>query len=86
MGVEVCRGDPKENIPGKVIVVPYDVGQIHATDFDLNKVRQSYIRNALKQAEGYHPQEMDLAFLAEDSKSSIEFVHETIHHTNPIPA
>jgi hypothetical protein len=86
MGVEVCRGDPKENIPGKVIVVPEDVGQIQATEYDLTKVRQSYIRNALKQAEGYIPQEMDLIFLAEDSKSSIEFVHETIHRTNAIPA
>lgn len=91
MGVEVRRGDPRGNIPGKVIVVPEHVGQIQATEFDLVKTRRSYIRNVLRQAEGYCPQKLDLAFLADDSKSSIEFVQETIgqatiDQTNLIPA
>ena len=84
-GVEVRVGNPKGNIPGKVIVIPEDVSQIQAIDFDLQKVRQSYIRNTLKEAEGYSPQDIDLAFMAEDSKSSIEFVRETIDFTRAIP-
>ena len=84
-GVEVCRGNPKNNIPGKLIVIPEDVGQIHTEDFDLTKIRQSYIRNTLKEAVGYFPEEMDIAFMAEDSKSSIEFVREIIDYSKAIP-
>ena len=84
-GVDVCRGNPKNNIPGKLIVIPEDVGQIHTEDFDLTKIRQSYIRNTLKEAVGYFPEEMDIAFMAEDSKSSIEFVREIIDYSKAIP-
>jgi hypothetical protein len=81
IGVEVCRGDPKENLPGKVIVIPECVSQVQTQDFDLMKTRQSYIRNTLKEAEGYLPEEMDIAFMAEDSRSSLDFVRKTVAHS-----
>ncbi len=56
MGVEVRSGDPTENAPGKVIVIPERPEQIQAKDFDVARMRKSYVRNALKQApEGYVP-------------------------------
>jgi cysteine synthase len=81
IGVEVCRGNPKENIPGKVIVIPENVGQVQTQDFDLIKTRKSYIRNTLKEAEGYLPEEPDIAFMAEDSRSSMDFVRETVDYS-----
>jgi len=79
-GIEVRRGNPKENIPGKTIVIPESVGQVEVEDFDIAKIRHSYIENALKMAKGYTPTEEDIQFLSEDSKSTIAYVRETLRH------
>ena len=71
MGVEVRSGDPRDNKPGTVIVVPERLDQIQASDFDVAHMRASYVRNALQAApEGYTPTSADIAFLAADSNSS----------------
>ena len=70
MGVEVRSGDPADNRPGEVIVIPERPEQIEAKDFDLEHMRRSYVRNALKAApEGYRPTADDIAFLAADTNS-----------------
>ncbi len=70
MGVEVRAGDPKNNVPGKVIVIPEGPEQIRAKDVDLAHLRRSYVRNALKAApKGYEPTADDIAFLAADTRS-----------------
>jgi hypothetical protein len=70
MGVGVCTGDPKNNVPGKVIVIPERPEQIQAKDFDVARMRTSYVRNALKNApEGYAPTADDITFLAADTNS-----------------
>src|SRR5450756_676065 len=45
MGVEVRAGDPADNVPGRLIVIPERPEQIRAKDFDLAKMRRSYVRN-----------------------------------------
>jgi len=78
-GVEVRLGDPKENKPGTAIVIPERLDQINATDFDLAKMRRSYVRNALKHAgEGYVATAEDIEFLAVDTNSDAETVERTI--------
>ncbi|PKQ38245.1 MAG: PLP-dependent lyase/thiolase [Actinobacteria bacterium HGW-Actinobacteria-1] len=78
-GVEVRAGDPAENVPGKSIIIPERPEQIRAKDFDLAKMRRSYVRNALSHApEGYVPTDADIAFLAEDTNSDAATVEETI--------
>lgn len=75
MGVEVRAGDPADNVPGKVIVVPEGPEQIRAKDVDLTHLRRSYIGHALGAApEGYRPTAADIAFLAADTKSDAEAV------------
>ncbi len=70
MGVEVRAGDPQDNKPGEVIVIPEGIEQIHADDFDVARMRKSYVRNALKNApEGYAPTDEDIDFLAADTNS-----------------
>jgi len=79
MGVEVRAGDPAENVPGKAIVIPERPEQIRAKDFDLARLRRSYIRNALSHAPGsYAPTAEDVAFLAEDTNSDAETVERVI--------
>jgi hypothetical protein len=75
-GIEVRRGDPKENIPGKSIVIPERAEQIRVEEMDLQKVRQSHIRNVLEVTKSYIPTEKDIQFIAEDSRSKVQFVRE----------
>ena len=73
-GIEVRRGYPKENVPGKTIVIPEDFSQITATEMDLNRMRRSYIRNALEKNKVKSVTERDIQFLAEDTKTDAAFV------------
>jgi cysteine synthase len=77
-GIEVRKGDPKENIPGKVIVIPERVQQMRIEEVDLNGIRRSYVKNVLEATKSYRPTENDIRFLAEDSKSSVEFIRKTL--------
>jgi cysteine synthase len=73
MGVDVRLGDPAENKPGTVIVIPERPEQIKANDFDLDRMRRSYIRNAVKAAPGdYVPTAADIEFLAADTNTDPE--------------
>lgn len=81
-GIEVRRGNPREDIPGKVIVIPESIDQIQVEEYDMEKVRRSYIKNAVEATKSYEPKQEDLLFLAEDSKSSVDFVRENIRLMN----
>lgn len=78
-GVEVRSGDPVESVPGRSIVIPKHPEQIRAKDFDMGKMRRSYVRNALAHAgEGYVPTSEDIEFLAADTHSDAESVEAII--------
>ena len=78
-GVEVRTGDPAENRPGTAIVIPERPEQVRAHDFDLARLRASYVRNALAHApEGYVPTDGDIVFLAEDTNSTPSTVEEIV--------
>ena len=78
-GVEVRLGDPKDNKPGQAIVIPEHPEQIEAVDFDLARMRKSYVRNALSHApEGYVPKAEDIEFLSADTNSDPATVEATI--------
>lgn len=67
-GIEVRRGDPTENVPGKAIVIPERLEQVWGKVQDMQRLRLSYLKNAAK----LHPvalwNENDIAFLAADLK------------------
>ena len=73
-GVEVRRGHPADNIPGKVIVIPEGINQFQVDELDLDKIRKSYLKKAIEMTKPYEPTQEDFQFLAEDCKSSIEYV------------
>jgi hypothetical protein len=80
--VELRRGDPKGNIHGKVIVIPDRVEQIRVEELDLNKIRESYVKHAIESMGVSQPTETDVVFLAEDSRSSTEFVRKVLNSLN----
>ncbi|MBW2100347.1 MAG: PLP-dependent lyase/thiolase [Deltaproteobacteria bacterium] len=75
MGIEVVRGNPKDNKPGKAIVIPQHPSQIQVVDVDLDRIRTSYLRNAFNSLpQGQAPSDRDMEFLAADTKSTQEYV------------
>jgi 2-amino-4-ketopentanoate thiolase beta subunit len=61
LGVEVRRGAPAENAPGRVIAIPESPEQLGVEDVDLDRIRRSFLRRV---AGGRRLSEEELAFLA----------------------
>lgn len=75
MGIEVRRGDPRDNQPGKAIVIPEHPRQLAVVDVDLDRLRQSYLRHALDSlSPEQRPTPTDVEFLAADTQSSSAYV------------
>lgn len=65
-GIVVKRGLPSEEVPGKSIVLPRTLDDIQASEIDMEKMRQSYIRHAVKTHDIRTLTQQDIRFLAED--------------------
>jgi hypothetical protein len=79
MGIDIRRGDPRENQPGKAIVIPEHPSQIQPVEMDLDRLRRSYLRNALaslRQEETVT--DTDISFLAAETQSDETTVREAI--------
>lgn len=79
-GIEVKRGNPIENVPGKTIVIPEYPSQVKVKDIDLKRIKESYIRNAVSGQESITAK--DILFLAEDTKSGNNLVKEILFKLN----
>ena len=78
MGVGCAPATPRTTCPARSSSSPRRIEQIRAKDFDVARMRKSYIRNALKNApEGYVPTSDDIEFLAADTKSDPQTVEAT---------
>lgn len=75
-GVELKFGNPDEDEPGKNIIFPENPGQIKARDFSMEKLRKSYLKNAVKNYKMTRATKGDIEYLAEETKTSPEFVKE----------
>jgi len=79
LGVEVTRGDPRRQRPGERIVIPEHPAQLAAVDVDLDRLRRSYLRNALAALPaGTELTAADLVFLAEETRTSQAYVQERL--------
>ena len=79
MGIEVKRGDPRDNKPGECIVIPEHPSQIKLVDVDLEHVRHSYLHNAVESLPAETMlDDVDIEFLAAETRSKRSFVQQTI--------
>ncbi|MCL2862331.1 MAG: 2-amino-4-oxopentanoate thiolase subunit OrtB [Firmicutes bacterium] len=80
-GIKVEFGNPEEEIAGKNIILPKDPSMIKLRDFDLNKIRKSYIKNCLNNygIKGSDLTNEDIKFLAEETKTDEGLVREAIN-------
>ena len=67
-------GNPRENVPGKAIVIPERLEQVRGMVQDMDKLRQSYLKNAIKAHSVDQWNEGDFAFLAADLKQDVAWV------------
>lgn len=80
MGIRIERGDPADSRPGESIVIPDRLTRLRAVDVDLDHVRRSYLRHALGALpSGELPTEVDIDFLAAETRTTPSFVREVIH-------
>lgn len=76
-GIDIHFGDPKDEVPGKSIILPAHPSLIQVTDLDLDHMRKSRIKRAV----GSHKDELtdeDVKFLMEETNASEEFVRGVI--------
>jgi cysteine synthase len=77
-GIEVRVGDPRENVPGKTIVIPERLEQVRGMVQDMDKLRLSYLKNAAKALPVDQWAEGDYAFIAADLKQDVAWVKEAV--------
>jgi len=73
-GIEVRRGDPAGNVPGRTIVIPERLDQVRGRVQDMDRLRASYLKNAAKVLPPDQWSATDLAFLAADLKVGVDRV------------
>jgi len=76
-GIDIRFGNPREEIPGKNIILPEHPRLIKATDVDLNVLRKSNVKNALTRATGKLTAD-DIKYMIEETNSDREFVIKAI--------
>lgn len=81
-GIEVRRGDPIDNIPGKTIVIPERLDQVWGRALDIDHLRRSYLRNAARLRPLSDWDEEDVSFLAEDLKTEQNWIRLQMQEMN----
>ncbi len=72
-GVEVCFGNPEDEVAGKNILLPENPGLLRARAVDLDHLRKSYIKNALAATKSM-PVQSDIDYLAAETRAEASFV------------
>lgn len=76
-GIEVRFGDPKDEVPGKSVIIPEHPSLIKAKDMDLDRQKRSLIKGNLRKYT-MNPTEEDYKFLAEETRKDIEWVKKAV--------
>ena len=78
-GIEVRRGDPAGNVPGKTIVIPESIDQVRGRVQDMERLRLSYLKNAVKALPAEQWSDTDYRFVAEDIKQDVAWVKQAVN-------
>ncbi|MGE5628369.1 MAG: 2-amino-4-oxopentanoate thiolase subunit OrtB [Solirubrobacterales bacterium] len=81
-GIEILFGNPDDDVPGKNIILPEHPSMIRARFADMDKLRKSYIKNAVNHVNATWATENDIDFLIAETKSNREFVLNALKELN----
>lgn len=77
-GIEIRRGNPEDNIPGKNIIIPEHPSLLQAKDVDLDKLRNSFLRRLLKTVDVTNLNETERDFIATEINQDWKYVEHLI--------
>lgn len=75
-GIEIKFGDPKEEIPGKNIILPSNPSLLKVKDIDLDRLRKSLIKNYVKDEKNLLVE--DIEFLVKETKTDKDSVEKIL--------
>jgi cysteine synthase len=81
-GIDVYVGDPKEQVPGKNIVIPSHPSKVTVTDIDMDGLKNSYMKNAITKLTENKIEQVDIEFLALETKMDKEKIIEILKSHN----
>jgi cysteine synthase len=70
-GINLFFGNPKDEVPGKNIILPETPGLMHVSEVDLDHLRKSLVSNAVKSC-GKKTGDEDIRFLQEETRLDAE--------------
>ena len=77
-GIEIKFGSPEEDKPGVNLVLPDNPGLIQHKEADIDHFRRSMIKKACAKFGVEKPCDADLQFLADETKTNVDFVKEVL--------
>lgn len=83
-GIELIIGDPSEEVPGRNIILPKDPSFVSVKDLDMDKLRNSLIKNAINAHGASRINKNDIEFLVAETNSTEEFVIKELEELNMI--
>jgi NACalpha-BTF3-like transcription factor len=81
-GIEVKFGNSDEEVAGGNIILPQNPAHIKVRRSDMDKLRKSYIKNAVKHVGATTATKEDIDFLMKETKSDREFVVQALKNLN----
>jgi cysteine synthase len=78
-GIEVKFGNPDDEMPGENIILPEHPSFIKAREFDLDKAKESYVKNCLLHNEGKEITAADIEFISQEIKADSAAVRKMLN-------
>lgn len=74
-GIDLHFGNPRDEVPGKSIILPEHPKMIKAIDLDMDKIRKSYIKNMVnKKSDSRQFSQEELSYIALETNLTVEEV------------
>ncbi|WP_205317621.1 2-amino-4-oxopentanoate thiolase subunit OrtB [Oceanobacillus zhaokaii] len=83
-GINVYKGNPEENKPGSTIVIPEHIQQLRVEEIDLERIRESYLRNKLKNQNINKLNTEDKNFLAKEINRDLNYIESYINRNSSV--
>jgi|YNPMSStandDraft_2_1061718.scaffolds.fasta_scaffold00088_22 threonine dehydratase len=77
-GIEIKRGDPRESINGKNIILPRNLSDFYLNELDLKNLKRSYLKNLVKNFYNTTLTDVDIEFISNDINEKPKWIKETI--------
>jgi len=81
-GIEVYVGDPKQQVPGKNIVIPSHPQVVSVIDINMDGLKNSYMKNAVNKLTENKVEQVDIEFLSLETKLSTKEIVEILKQHN----